>query len=178
MENPKPTAALLSSCLLCLGFAAQPALADDDSELKAKLEGVQEVPSVITGASGRFKAELNESSGMIEWELRYEGLEGGNVLQAHIHVGQRGVNGGIVVFLCSNLPSPPAGTQACPPPPAHISGTITAANVLPQLSQGVSAGEFSALVRALKKGVAYANVHTAVSPGGEIRGQIRVRDDD
>ena len=34
--------------------------------------------------------------------------------QAHIHFGKVGINGGISAFLCSNLPSPPPGTPACP----------------------------------------------------------------
>lgn len=53
-----------------------------------------------------------------------------------------------------------------------ISGTITASNVVAVTSQGVSAGEFSAVVSALRRGLAYVNVHTSTSPGGEIRSQL------
>jgi hypothetical protein len=49
----------------------------------------------------------------------------------------------------------------------------TAADVFAQLTQGVSATDFAAVLTAIRKGRAYANVHTAVSPGGEIRGQIK-----
>ena len=45
-------------------------------------------------------------------------------------------------------------------------------------SQQLAAGELNEVIRAIRAGVAYANVHTILSPGGEIRGQIRVRDDD
>ena len=51
-------------------------------------------------------------SDKIEYRLSYSDLEG-DVLQAHIHLGQEHVNGGISAFLCSNLLEPPAG----PPPP-------------------------------------------------------------
>ena len=54
--------------------------------------------------------------------------------------------------------------------------SITAANVVgpvaPNNSQGLAAGEFDELVRALRAGIAYANIHTATYPGGEIRGQF------
>ena len=33
-------------------------------------------------------------------------------------------------------------------------------------------GEFGELVRAMRAGATYVNVHTNLSPGGEIRGQI------
>jgi hypothetical protein len=35
------------------------------------------------------------------------------------------------------------------------------------------ATEFAQLVRMLRSGLAYVNVHSTMSPGGEIRGQIR-----
>jgi hypothetical protein len=38
----------------------------------------------------------------------------GDVLPTHIHLGQHGVNGGISVFLCTNLGNGPAGTPTCP----------------------------------------------------------------
>jgi hypothetical protein len=152
-------------------FWAAPILADGGTDFKARLKSVNEVPSVISGASGRFDADLRKGDDRITWELRYEGLEGG-VTQAHIHVGQHHTNGGISVFLCSNLGNGPAGTQACPAPPARISGTIRPADVIGPAVQGVAAGEFDDLLKALKSGAAYANVHSTVWPAGEIRGQI------
>jgi hypothetical protein len=54
-----------------------------------------------------------------------------------------------------------------------VMGTITAAQVVGPAGQGIAAGEFEELVRAIKTGVTYANVHSTKFPGGEIRGQIR-----
>ena len=140
----------------------------------ARLEGFQEVPAVSTSGEGTFRVKISKS-GSIEYELEYSGIEG-NVAQAHIHFAQRGVNGRIVVFLCTNLGNGPAGTQLCPPSPGGVTGTITATDVLspgpPPASQGIDAGEFDALVEALRERVAYANVHSDLFPGGEIRGQI------
>jgi hypothetical protein len=55
-----------------------------------------------------------------------------------------------------------------------VEGTIVAADILGLAIQQVPAGAFDEFKRALFNGTAYANVHTAASPGGEIRGQIRV----
>src|SRR5215813_4723091 len=89
-------------------------------QLRATLVGRQEVPTVISDAHGTFRATVSAAGDSISYVLTYADLEG-NVTQSHIHVGQRFAAGGISAFLCSNLPNPPAGTQACPSPPAQIS---------------------------------------------------------
>jgi hypothetical protein len=53
-----------------------------------------------------------------------------------------------------------------------VSGTLTATNVITQTGQGISAAEFAEVIRAIRAGFAYANVHSDLFPGGEIRGQI------
>lgn len=161
--------------------AVQTAFAQDDRGFKrlgAILVGFEEVPSISTGASGQFEAQINNNETAIDWELNYKDLEGA-VQQAHIHIGQRGVIGGITVFFCTNLGNGPAGTQACPPPPATITGTIMAADVSPDIpatlaarTQGLNTGEFEELVRAIRAGATYVNVHSTTWPGGEIRDQI------
>lgn len=146
--------------------------------LGAILSGFNEPPSISTVGSGQFKAEIDNDETSISWELTYTDLESA-VQQAHIHFAQRDVNGGITVFLCTNLGNGPAGTQLCPPSPATITGTITAADVSPPIpatqaarNQGLGTGEFDELVRAIRAGSTYANVHTTTFPGGEVRGQI------
>jgi hypothetical protein len=76
---------------------------------EADLEGFQEVPVISTTGEGECKVDVNDDDTQIQAKISYSNLEG-TVTQAHIHLGQKGVNGGIVVFFCSNLPSPPAGT--------------------------------------------------------------------
>jgi CHRD domain len=153
------------------------AVAGDRGKIKTSLTGFEEVPAISTEGNGTFKASLSRSGTELRYVLRYADLEGGNPTQAHLHFAQKSVNGGIVAWLCGTTANPgPAGTQVCPASPSGtISGTITAANVVgpaPPNTQGFAAGEFDELVRALRAGVAYANVHTATFPGGEIRGQL------
>jgi hypothetical protein len=149
--------------------------------VRAELVGYQEVPALSTTAHGRFRAVVDTVANTITWKLSYDGLEG-NVTQAHVHFGQMSVNGGISFFLCSNLPNPPAGTQACPVPPAEITGIITPDQVIgpgpvagppATAGQGIEPGAFSEIAAAIKENIAYANVHTSKWPGGEIRGQLR-----
>jgi len=153
------------------------AVAGDRGKLRTSLGGYEEVPAVSTAGYGSFKASLAGGGTELRYELRYADLEGGNPTQAHIHFGQKSVNGGVSVWLCGSAANPgPAGTQACPASAGgRVTGTITAAQVGGPAAQGIAATELDELVDALRAGIAYANVHTATYPGGEIRGQL---DDD
>ena len=105
--------------------------------------------------------------------LSYEGVAT-NVLFAHIHLGRPAVNGGIMVFLCTNG-APPAGVRMPPPCPqggGTVSGELTAADVLAVGAQGVAAGDFDAFVDALRAEAGYGNLHSAAFTNGEIRGQV------
>lgn len=141
---------------------------------RAALTGYEEVPAISTPASGAFKATLNRAGDRLSWRLTYRDIAT-PVQQAHIHFGQQAVNGGVSAFLCSNLPEAPSGTQACPAPPARISGTVGAQDVVGPAAQGIAPGELSELVSAMRAGVTYVNVHSDAFPDGEIRGQIQPR---
>ena len=146
--------------------------------VRAVLVGGQEVPALSTTGRGQFRAWVDTEANVIYWKLSYDGLEGA-VTQAHVHFGQHSVNGGISFFLCSNLANPPAGTQACPAAgPAELEGTITPEAVIgpgptaTAAGQGIEPGAFAEIAAAIRGGLAYATVHTAKWPGGEIRGQL------
>jgi CHRD domain len=150
------------------------------SEFREKLTGYEEVPTLSTPANGEFKASVSRFSEKIEYRLSYRDFET-DVTQAHIHLGARHTNGGISVFLCSNLPNPPAGTPACPKREGTVSGTLGPEDVIgpgavvgPPASpgQGIEPGEFDELVDAIRAGVTYANVHSMARPPGEIRAQL------
>ena len=159
--------------------AAAVAIAGGGKGAGARLDGAQEVPTVLTDGSGKLKLKINKSAETIDFVLRYADLEGATVQQAHIHVGAEHTAGQVVAFFCGGA------KPACPPSPATVTGTIAATDVIPRRDQGVE--DFDDLVEAIRKGLTYANVHTDKSPAGEVRGQIesngkghkgRDRDDD
>lgn len=156
--------------------------AAEKTELRASLNGLQEVAAatIITDGTGTFTATINNDT-TLTYTLTYKNLSSA-VLQAHIHIGATKVSGNISVFLCSNLGNGPAGTPACPDDATHsgtVSRTLSAADVTNlAASQGVPAGDFKDVVRAIVSHVTYANVHTANHPAGEIRGQIRSTEDE
>ena len=174
---------MLPLCLAILATVAVimvPAGADDDGgSFRIRLSGFQEVPAVSTPATGTFTAKQGGNNTKVDYTLSYQGLQA-DATQAHLHFGQKSVNGGISVWLCSNLASPPTppGVQACPLRSGTVSGTITATNVVGPAGQGIAPGEFAELLRALNNDVVYANVHSTMFPGGEIRGQVESQDDD
>jgi hypothetical protein len=162
--------------LVALGGASY-AVADDNGgkkNVRGKLIGYEEVPAISTNGHGTFKAEINRDTNVITFELSYADISG-PAAQAHIHFGQRDVNGGVSAWICG----PPGGTNTkgtCPATTsATITGTIAAADVVGPDSQGIAAGELAELVKAIRAGKAYANVHTAKHPGGEIRAQLNNR---
>jgi hypothetical protein len=157
---------------LVLGSASLSAAAATTFVAKTRLSGYQEVPAISTSAHGRFRAEVRPHR--INYKLTYAAVEGVSVTQAHIHFGQKGVNGGIVVFLCSNLGNGPAGTPACPASPGQVTGTVTADDMVDAAAaQGLEAGEFRELRRAIRLGFAYVNIHSETYTTGEARGQLR-----
>jgi hypothetical protein len=174
-----------------VGFSAA-AIADKDQDdgnrFAARLSGYNEVHfiagapalrgAISTQARGNFRAMIDDGASMIHYELSFEGLES-DVTQSHIHFGQRHTVGGIVVWLCQTAGTPaPAAVTAftplCGGPRANtVTGTIVPAQVITATGQGIDAGEFDEVVRAIRAGRVYANVHSATFGSGEIRGQLR-----
>ena len=156
------------------GTAAFAGGGGNGKEFNERLTGYEESAplALSTSGNGKFDAKIQARSQEISYKLKWADLEGA-VTQAHIHFGARAQSGGISVFLCSNLGNGPAGTQACPATnPASVSGTIRPADVIGPAGQGIAPGEFAELVRAMKAGATYVNVHSEKYPSGEIRAQL------
>lgn len=138
------------------------------------LMGAQEVPPRPTAGSGdatvtlRAGADtiLGTADDLIDYTLTYTGLVA--VQQAHIHNGPVGANGGVNVFLCTNIGAPVGAPPTCPETAGTVTGTLTQTDF-------ISAGavtNFAELIAAIQAGNTYVNVHTVAFGGGEIRGQL------
>jgi hypothetical protein len=162
---------LLLGAIALLSVGSYAVAGSEKQSLKAdELVGYQENPDISTIASGTFELTIDDDARTLTYALSYGDLEG-TVQQAHIHFGKRAINGGITVFLCSNLGNGPAGTPACPQS-GTVSRTVAAADVLAPGTQGIEAMNFDELAAALRAGHTYANVHSSKWPTGEIRAQI------
>jgi hypothetical protein len=111
--------------------------------LSSTMTGDQEVPPVITGATGRGSLSLQPATRDINGSVSLEGM---TATAVHIHVGDVGVSGPIIVTLAQTAP----GTWTVP--------------------SGVRLSDDQK--DAFNNGRLYFNAHTAANPNGEIRGQI------
>ena len=121
---------------------------------------------MMTAASALAQFALNPD-GTLSFELRATGPIT-DAVQAHIHLGARGQNGPVVVFLYGPTPGENFSTGDL-----ISSGTIDDADVLARTGFTASV---SNLVERMRQGRTYANLHTHANPGGEVRGQIVVTD--
>jgi hypothetical protein len=152
----------------------------DQGTVRTRLTGLEETTATINSpGSGEFTATISEDGTMIKYVETYRDLSSA-ITQSHIHFGRPGLSGQVVLFLCTNL-TPPVGPpmpQACPlSSPATITGTLTEADVIASPvvgGQGIDPGAagFAEMVKAIRTGSAYVNVHTTNHPSGEIRGRL------
>ena len=147
MRGPKASLACLGALIPIL-IASFPMVAavqpqpEPPRELSATLQGIQEVPPNNSPATGGATITLDTSINQLCWNVVYSGLLATEVA-AHFHgPAPPEVNAGVQVPL--PLGSPKVGCTTLTDPQE--------ADVL--------------------AGLWYINVHTAMFPGGEIRGQV------
>jgi hypothetical protein len=151
-----------------LGVATeQNVSADMKRVFAAHLLGVNEVPAADTRGQGQAVFTLNEEGSALHYRLFVANTK--NITQAHIHCGESGVNGPVVVFLFGLVAGGVNQNGVL------AEGTITSENIIARDSSAACMGglaTFENLLERMRNGSAYVNVHTLAYPGGEIRGQI------
>jgi hypothetical protein len=165
---------VLSSLLLVIAVGSALADHDDDDNdhdkqpaanalaFQAVMTGRAEVPANGSTGVGLGSFLLSRDGSTLYYTLEVTGASS-TVNAAHIHQGRRGQNGDIVVNLCGAGSAPGCATEG-----VIVTGSITAGSLV-----GPLAGHpLSDLLNALRSGNAYANVHTANMPNGELRGQV------
>lgn len=111
--------------------------------LTATLTADQEVPPVTTGAVGTGTLRLETPTRNVSGSITLDGM---TATAAHVHTGESGVNGPVIVTLAETSP----GTWSVP-----AGATLTEAQAT-----------------AFNAGGLYFNAHSTANPNGEIRGQI------
>lgn len=147
----------LSSVCLALGTLMTGTLARANTfTFTASLNGASEVPANLSPATGFATITVDDSLNLLTINLSFTGLTGGPATMAHIHCcAPPGLNAGVVL--------PFAGF------PSMTSGTYTHVFDLTTALTGITEANF---LTGLESGLAYTNIHDAVYPGGEIRGQV------
>jgi hypothetical protein len=161
------TASVALALVVFAGLGLRASAGHRDVTLRASLTGLKEVPPIASPATATLRASMDEGARMLTFTLTFRNLTA-NLAAAHIHFGPSKVIGGVVAFFCGG-----GGKPACPAATSGtVTGTITAADVVALPAQGIAAGDFASLVRAIKTGNAYVNLHNQRFQAGEVRGQV------
>ena len=128
--------------------------------LTAQLSGGNEVPGIASGSGGTATVTVDVPGQKISWVVDVFNLPSG-VTQSHIHAGSPGVAGPVII----NFPVVVNTSNDF-----RYTGTAGPADVINRAPQGI--GSFEDAVQAILAGQTYVNVHSQINPGGEIRGQL------
>jgi len=168
--------ALATLAVLLFGNFSTKAKSDDELTISARMVGLGEVPPNSSKGVADFRGTISSDGTTITYTLKWNGLTT-LPLFSHIHFAPTKENGGVMVFLCGEG-GKPACTQATS---GTATGTITAADIVGPAAQGIPPapnGKFADVIRAIRTHNAYANLHTTMFPGGEVRGAVEARDED
>ena len=130
-------------------------------KFRAELRGDQEVPPVDTDTSGKFRIRFSDdfSSATVRFDIE----DGVRITQAHLHCGDEGVNGPVVVFIAG------FHDRGWDIDGRWIDGvTVTDENIV-NTSCGTTLRD---IAQAIEDGRIYVNAHSVAHPSGEIRGQL------
>ena len=153
---------LFGAAVTLLLLPAVPAQAETINA-RAILGGGEEVPGVLTGAVGIADIVIDTDARTIAVEIRMFNIPSATTA-GHIHVGPKGVAGPVVVDF--PIPRDRVGDLS-------LSFMVNAQNLRPNPMIGINT--MDDVIQAIVGGGAYVNIHTAVFPGGEIRGQIALK---
>jgi hypothetical protein len=156
------TTHLIAAAALLLGMSVQAQA--QTVRLTAILSGSNETPTpgVVTGATGTAEVFVNLATNDVTYTVRVFNLPSG-ATGGHFHVGGPTAAGPVVV----NLAPPPNISNDF-----TLSGTATAANLTRRPEQGIR--DWEDFIQSLVGGQVYVNIHSAVNPGGETRGQLTI----
>ncbi|WP_438351756.1 CHRD domain-containing protein [Paenibacillus sp. FA6] len=127
---------------------------------RAFLSGRNQVPPVRTIATGNAVFRLNANATQLRFHLVINNIS--QVTQAHIHLGRRGRNGPVVAFLFGPSKFGISVRRGV------VRGVLNSRDLVGPL-QGKTLTD---LIREIRAGNTYVNVHNVEHPDGEIRGQI------
>lgn len=130
----------------------------------ATLDGKNEVPPVMTQASGFAEFWLSDDTTDLRYKLTVHNLQ--DVIMAHLHLGAPGTNGEHIAWLYP--PEPPEKEKPGLTNGILAEGTLTSANLIDTM-QGQSIKD---LVMKINQADIYVNVHTKPHPDGELRGTV------
>jgi hypothetical protein len=126
----------------------------------ATLSGANEVPPNLSSATGNITATLDDVANTLAVNEVFSGLTGGPASAAHIHCCMPpGVIAPVVLPFTAAEGFPIGATSGSF---AHIFN----------LNTDLTGITVSAFIAGLEGGLAYANIHNATFPVGEIRGQL------
>ncbi|MDQ5869148.1 MAG: CHRD domain-containing protein [Thermoproteota archaeon] len=132
-----------------------------NEQFRARLDGNNEVPPVDTPAEGVINFKTKND--MLTWKMNITGIT--DATGAHIHNGQAGENGDVIVDLLKTSKHSDTAT-----------GMIMRGNVTASSLQGAMEGKtLEDLKTAMGNGDTYVNVHTTDHPDGMIRGQVKIK---
>jgi spermidine/putrescine-binding protein len=129
-----------------------------EQKFTAKLTSKEEVPPNDSPATGMAWVKASEKE--VGFKINVTDID--KATAAHIHLGEKGKNGPVVVTLFKS-----------DTPTELKNGTLGEGNVTATNFEGPMKGKaLNDLVTAMKNGSTYVNVHTTDIPDGEIRGQL------
>lgn len=149
---------LAKTFLMIMPLVSMSNIFAEDNIFSTPLTGMEEVPPVNTNSTGIALFELVKDN--INFKVNVTNLD--NIKGAHIHTGEFGQNGEVIVSLYK--PATPMDV---------VNGSLVEGKINAVDLQGALKGKtVNDLVQLMNNTKTYVNIHTEQYPNGEIRGQI------